>query len=108
MILQVFHNLISNAIRHTPKGGSINISINDYGDFIEISVKDSGCGIENSAQCNIFDKFQTVKGNNSSTGLGLYIVKKILEAHNTAIECISDPGKGTQFTFKLNKSNVMT
>jgi PAS domain S-box-containing protein len=102
-IRQVFHNLIINAFRHTPDGGSIEIS----GGYVRkkkrilFEVKDSGCGIPESEQEKVFEKYVQGEGARKGTGLGLYIVKKFLECHGSDIEIESQQGSGTSFRFSL-------
>jgi len=102
-IRQVFHNLIINAFKHTPDGGSIEISSGYVRKKKRIlfEVKDSGCGIPESEQEKIFEKFVQGEGAKKGTGLGLYIVKKFLECHGSDIEIESQPGIGTSFRFSL-------
>lgn len=104
---QVIQNLIGNALKFTNKGDLIVIKIsssdNDKG-FIEVSVSDTGCGIQEGNLDLIFDKFkridsgiETVRG----TGLGLSIAKHIITAHGGKIWAESEPGKGSTFCFTL-------
>ncbi|WP_050607809.1 sensor histidine kinase [Clostridium niameyense] len=104
-IERVMLNLLSNAIKFTPIGGEIFVKVLDDGDFIIISVKDSGVGIPNTIQKKIFEKFN--QGNCSSyrksqgSGIGLFIVKSFIEAHGGAIKVDSKIDKGSKFTIKL-------
>lgn len=105
-IKQVFVNLISNAIRYSDDGPII-IETKDKENKVEISVKDSGCGISETALPRVFERFYRVdKARSKSvggTGLGLAIVKHITEAHGSKIEVKSKIGKGSTFTFYLRK-----
>jgi signal transduction histidine kinase len=103
---QVFDNLISNAIKFTPAGGRVTISVNGDDDSIVASVSDTGCGIPEWEQPRLFERFfrssatQEVPG----TGLGLTIVRAIVESHGGSISCDSVEGKGTTFTFALPRA----
>lgn len=111
-IEQVFSNLIQNAIKFTPKGGTISISgyykrenhINSrYNSFLIIEVKDTGTGIEESLLPFIFDRF--VKGKDAisrqGTGLGLAISQELVKHHNGKITATSISGSGSKFLIKL-------
>ena len=105
-ILQVFHNLISNALRYTPRGGKISISAVPKAVRVEIEVADTGRGIPKAEQGKLFQKFVQVKGERRGTGLGLYIAKNILHAHGSEIKLVSTPGAGTRFFFQLSKGEA--
>ncbi|MDQ7823956.1 MAG: ATP-binding protein [Candidatus Eremiobacteraeota bacterium] len=98
---EVLNNLISNAIKFTPEGGSIQVRFSEEEGRTVVNVADTGKGIPPQELPKIFQKFQQVKGEKRGTGLGLYIVKKILEDHGQTIEVKSTHGKGTEFTFTL-------
>ncbi|MGV8121369.1 MAG: ATP-binding protein [Candidatus Xenobiia bacterium LiM19] len=102
-LMQVFHNLISNSLRYTPKGGTISITAMEEGERIHFIVKDTGLGIPANEHGKLFQKFAQMKGGHRSTGLGLYIVKNILKGHNSDITFQSEPGKGTSFFFSVAK-----
>lgn len=98
---EVFHNLISNAFRYTTKGGAITITVREREKDCEVRVSDTGYGIPEAELGNLFKKFSQVKGERQGTGLGLYIVKSIIEAHGSDISVESTVGKGTTFIFTL-------
>jgi two-component system, NtrC family, sensor histidine kinase KinB len=102
-ITWVLTNLIANALHFTPRGGSINLTAEAFGSFIQISVRDTGPGIPYEYQSKIFDKFVQVKNNNvlGGSGLGLAICKEIVRAHGGTIWVDSVPGTGSTFTFTL-------
>jgi signal transduction histidine kinase len=108
-IRQVFNNLIGNAIKFTPSGGSIVITadVSASRSMAEVSVRDTGIGIPPEVQQKIFDKFMQIRpnredvGNVKGTGLGLTIVKGIVEAHGGAIRVDSEQGNGSAFIFTL-------
>jgi len=100
---QVFDNLISNAIKFTPERGRVQLSIgSDEGTFIA-SVADTGAGIPKEEQSRLFERFfrSSATRDVPGTGLGLTIVRAIVEAHGGSILCRSKPGEGTTFTFTL-------
>lgn len=102
-------NLVSNAIKHTPEGGNIIVSLEDLCDRVKISVKDTGEGIAEEYQETIFDRFSQVIDNKSEvkggSGLGLTITKKIVELHNGEISVESAIGKGSTFIIILPINN---
>ncbi len=105
-IEQVFSNLVSNAIKYHDKfNGNIAINYRDLGDFFEFSVKDDGPGIEKEYHEKIFVIFQTLHERDTieSTGVGLAIVKKIVERQGGTIRLESSPGEGSNFIFTWPK-----
>ena len=104
-IKQMAINLIDNAIKYTPQGGSITILLEDPGDRIILRVKDTGIGIAREHIPRIFERFYRVdKGRSRTmggTGLGLAIVKHIVKSMNGQIEVNSEPGKGTEFSIYI-------
>ncbi len=106
-IEQVYQNLISNAIKFMDKPeGKINISSRSKGDFWELSVSDNGAGIDEKYFNKIFMIFQTLQPRDKfeSTGVGLSIVKKIVETNGGKIWLESELNKGTNFYFTLPKN----
>jgi len=100
----VISNLIGNALRYTPKDGTIKIGSFLEGRHVSIFVEDTGVGIPEEYCNKIFDKFVRASNNedeNSGTGLGLAISKEIIEAHNGRIWVESEEGKGSKFIFTL-------
>ncbi|MCL5037096.1 MAG: hybrid sensor histidine kinase/response regulator [Chloroflexi bacterium] len=100
-IKQVFHNLLSNAFRYTPVNGKIWINAKQVENRVLIEVGDTGRGISESDEPKLFKKYGKLESNGPGTGLGLYIVKKILENHGSEITLKSKPGEGTVFYFNL-------
>ena len=96
-----FSNLISNAIRYTPEGGSIRIDFGRQGEQACFSVHDTGCGIETQHIPRLTERFYRVSAARSrasgGTGLGLAIVKHILRQHDAHLDIHSSPGQGSQF-----------
>lgn len=105
---QVFINLVENSIKYTPDNGSIKvISSNGSDKEVKISIEDTGIGIPKKDIPRIFERFYRVDKNRSrdlgGSGLGLSIVKHILEAHGTQINVESEVDKGSTFSFNLKK-----
>jgi len=102
---EVFSNLITNAIIYTPEGGKVDVSGEVKGDFVGVSISDTGYGIAPDELPRIFDKFyrsKTEKTRNIvGTGLGLPIVKSIVEAHNGTVKVESEEGVGSTFYVRL-------
>ncbi len=104
-IAQVLSNLLSNALRHTPRGGSVVCAVRPDGNRVAFSVTDTGSGIAPEALPHIFERFYRVDGARAraegGTGLGLTIAKQLVEAHGGRIEARSEPGRGTVVVFTL-------
>ncbi|MBN9485085.1 MAG: two-component sensor histidine kinase [Bacteroidetes bacterium 43-93] len=101
---RVFQNLLDNAMKFTPDKGTITIELKEVAAGIRVRVADTGIGITAEEQAYIFERYkQTAKPGltTNSMGIGLAIVKKILELHHTGIEVDSQPGHGTAFSFVL-------
>ena len=102
---EVFNNLISNAINYSPDGGQVRVKLAPLGNFLEISVSDTGVGIDPEELPKIFDKFYRIKHPKTrqvvGTGLGLAIVKGVVDSHNGSIDVKSEPGAGTTFRILL-------
>jgi len=103
MITQVVSNLVSNAIKFTPPGGAIAVSVRRLGDGVECAVTDGGVGIPAAALARLFRPFE--RGADplraGGTGLGLSIVKAIIERHGGQVTVDSKPGRGSRFAFTL-------
>ena len=101
-MLQVLANLITNALKFTPKGGAIRIRCEYTRRDVRFSVSDNGAGVPAVMLEAIFERFcQAGKHDRRGLGLGLYISKCIVEAHGGKIWAESTPGKGSQFFFTL-------
>ena len=106
-LIQVMMNLLSNAIKYSPEGGNVYINMEDNNGRISTTVRDEGLGISKEDLPNIFDKFYRVENDAvrkiGGTGIGLPIVKYIVELHNGEIDVKSEEGKGSEFTFHIPK-----
>jgi two-component system sensor histidine kinase BaeS len=104
-IAQVLHNLLSNALRHTGRGGAVRITVAAEGADGRVEVADTGTGIPASEQPYVFDRFHRVDRSRSRTtggaGLGLAIVKQLVEAHGGRVWVRSQEGQGSTFGFAL-------
>jgi signal transduction histidine kinase len=104
-ISQVLRNLLENAVAHTAKGGSITVAVKQQGNWVEVSVTDTGEGIPAEDLPNIFERFYRVDKSRAratgGSGLGLTIAKRLVEAHGGKIEAQSEPGKGSCFSFTV-------
>ncbi len=102
---QVLSNLLSNAIKYSPNGGTITLGGEVATDAVRVWVSDQGVGLRPGQQEMIFDRFyradNALTRETQGVGLGLYIVRSIIEAHGGRIWAESEPGEGTTFTFEL-------
>lgn len=96
-------NLVDNALKHTPQGGSVEIRVEEEPDKVIVAVKDSGEGIPAAALEKIFHKFQQLSGTKGGTGLGLTFARETVERHGGKIAAASEPGKGATFTLWIPK-----
>ncbi len=106
-LTRAFENLISNALKFSRSGENVSVSITENAEKILVSIRDEGPGISEADQSKLYQKLQRLSarptGGESSTGLGLWIVKTIIDKMEGSIECKSVEGKGTTFTVTLNK-----
>ena len=105
-IQQVLTNLVGNALKFTPAGGQVTVAVRMQREEAEVAVSDTGVGIAPQDQAHIFEEFapvhtRPVGGRGESSGLGLAISRRILQAHQGAIRVSSVPGRGSVFTFSL-------
>ncbi len=105
MISQVVYNLVDNAVKFTPENGHISVSVVKKENLIETHISNSGAGIAKEELDRIFERFYKVDKSRSfdakSTGLGLHIVRSILELHGGQINAVSEEGRYTEFVFTL-------
>ncbi len=103
LLSQVWLNLVGNAVKYTPDGGKIEVSLTSEKDGVSVSVADSGIGMSEETMDHMFEMFY--QGDEShqkdGSGLGLAIVKRIVELHGGSVSAVSSPGAGSVFTVKL-------
>jgi signal transduction histidine kinase len=108
---QVLGNLLENAVKYSPEGSEIYVSVEDRGDQIVTSVCDRGIGIPKDELAQVFERFhrgrQVSSTNYGGLGLGLYIAKQIVDRHGGSIWVESKEGSGTTFFFALPVTNVV-
>jgi len=99
--------LIDNAIKFSPKGGDVKIQFDEKGDDVFIAVADQGIGISDENMPRIFDRFYHLEKHDDDLfggiGLGLAIIRQVIEQHEGKLDVKSTPGKGSTFTFSLKK-----
>ena len=104
-IERVIFNLLSNAMKFTPAGGSVRMNVQREDEFLRIAIADSGVGIKASQLPYIFDRFYQADSSDNQaqpgTGIGLSLVKELVELHQGSIEVESEVGKGTSFKISL-------
>lgn len=101
---RVLQNLLDNAFKFTPTGGTISLHLQETNAGVKISISDTGIGISTEDLTHIFERYKQSQPRSATSkgmGIGLAIVKKILELHHTVITVASTPGKGTTFNFEL-------
>lgn len=101
---QVFINLVANAIHAMPQGGTLRVGLTQDQNTVKLTVADTGHGIPREMLPKVFEPFFTTKEFGKGTGLGLTVVKGIIDEHQGAITVESEEGKGTTFTVSLPKS----
>ena len=106
-IQQVIYNLLDNAIKFTPNGKNIYITLTEKNDKLFVSVKDEGCGIPEESLKKVWVRFYKADASRGKdkqgTGLGLSITREIIKAHNENINVVSTEDVGSEFTFSLSK-----
>lgn len=105
LMMEVWINLLNNAIKYSNQNGNINIKITDEEEFTKVEIEDNGIGIPKEKQDRIFEKFFQVEKSHSydGSGLGLAIVKRIMDLTKGKIEFESEEGKGTKFSVYVRK-----
>ncbi len=105
MLKTVLRNLISNAIKFTPEGGTVSVSATEEGEFVEIRVSDTGVGISDDNLSKLFDEKQQMSSlgtnNEAGSGLGLILCKNFVQSNNGKIRVESTLGKGSTFTVEI-------
>jgi signal transduction histidine kinase len=104
-VREVLTNIVANALRYTPRGGSVSVAVTPWPEKVTIAVRDSGEGIAADVLPHVFDRF-TRSPESPGAGLGLAIAKSLVTAHGGAIEATSTPGQGTEIRFALPRSEA--
>ena len=109
MMQRVLENLLENGLRHTPEGGRISITVDVDSGNVVVKISDTGCGIPGEDVPHIFERFyqrdKIASDDNPGAGLGLSIVKRILELHGSVIKVKSELDQGTTFSFSMPVGN---
>jgi len=108
---QILTNLVGNAIKYSPEGGEVLVTVEHGEDSVQVSVRDQGIGMSPRDMGQLFEKFYRVDRDEvrraGGTGLGLYITKRLVEMHGGRIWAESRPGVGSVFTFTLPTSGEL-
>lgn len=105
-MVRVVINLLGNAIKFTAGGGSVTLRLADRNEHIELTVEDTGIGIPPEALPWIFDPYRQAHGRRQGIGLGLAVVKGVVEAHGGGVQVESEPGKGSRFVVTIPKTEA--
>ncbi len=100
---RIFHNLIQNAMRHSPGGGTVSVTFRVEGDFVRIAVEDQGAGVPPDVVPQLFQKFVRRGTSGGKAGLGLFFCRITVEQWGGTIGCEPRPGGGTSFWFRLKR-----
>jgi two-component system sensor histidine kinase/response regulator len=105
---QIFDNLVSNALKFSPQGKKVSISVRSVNQHVECVIHDEGPGFTAEDKMRMFRRYGRLSarptGGEPSTGLGLSIVRKLVQAIDGELACESEPGKGATFTIRLPRS----
>lgn len=104
LLRRAINNLVSNAVEHTPVGGTVSLGAREDGSWLQLQVANSGGGIASEHLSHAFEHYyraNQARPGSSSTGLGLAIVRAIMQLHGGAAEVASEPGRQTVFTLRF-------
>ena len=109
LLIVALHNLIANAIQYSPDGSRVGIGVSQHDGVVEISVTDQGVGIPEGELDRVFERFfrsdPARSRNTGGSGLGLSIVKHVVQNHGGDIRVWSQPGNGSTFTIRLPEAS---
>jgi signal transduction histidine kinase len=109
---QIINNLLSNAIKYSPRGGEIIVRVNADSEWLQVSIVDHGMGIPSDRLSRIFEKFERVDNRDTrevgGTGIGLFLVKHLVERHGGSVWAESEIGKGSTFSFRVPQKPDIT
>lgn len=107
---RIFDNLLSNAVKFSQSGSSVFITANDEGPWVRVAVRDEGPGISEIDQSKLYRKFQTLSAKptagETSSGIGLSVVKALADVTGAELSCVSHVGEGTTFTVRIRKEKT--
>ena len=109
LLVTALHNLVANAIQYSPDGSRVGVGVNQSDGIVEIAVTDQGVGIEEDEQDRVFERFFRTdparSRNTGGSGLGLSIVKHVVQNHGGDVRVWSQPGSGSTFTIRLPEAS---
>jgi signal transduction histidine kinase len=100
-LLEVLANLVGNALQHTPRGGAIDLRARAVASSIRCEVADTGPGLTAEDAAHVFERHWQARRGGGGLGLGLYICRRLVEAHHGSIGVDSEPGRGATFWFEV-------
>jgi signal transduction histidine kinase len=106
LLEQVFLNLVVNALKVMPSGGTLAVAAQEVGDAVAVTFADTGPGIPEAVRRTLFRAFQTTRPNGEGTGLGLFLSEALLRRCDGSLSVESEPGKGTVFTVRLRRDRA--
>jgi signal transduction histidine kinase len=107
---RILDNLVNNAIKYTPEGGTVEVRLRAHEQWAELQVDDTGQGIDEALLPNLFEPFVQAPGEDGreeGSGLGLAITKRLVEGMDGKIEVETEPGEGTCFTVRFARSEAV-
>jgi signal transduction histidine kinase len=105
-IRQIAWNLVGNAVKFTPRGGNVDVRVQAEDEWIRVSVRDTGPGIDPADQDRIFEQYEQGRAASGGSGIGLALSRRLIEAHGGSLEVDSTPGLGSTFSFELPRRQV--